>query len=138
MDGASKFVKGDAIAGIIITIVNIVAGFAIGALRFNLSLGEALEKYTTSNRRGRSGSQIPALMISVATGIVVTRAASDSNLSQDVFSQLFREPRILFIVSAVLTALGLFTPLPAFPLLSLAVFLTYLGFTLTRESAQGP
>ncbi len=133
MDGASKFVKGDAIAGIIITIVNIVAGFAIGALRFNLSLGEALEKYTLLTVGDGLVGQIPALMISVATGIVVTRAASDSNLSQDVFSQLFREPRILFIVSAVLTALGLFTPLPAFPLLSLAVFLTYLGFTLTRE-----
>ncbi len=133
MDGASKFVKGDAIAGIIITIVNIVAGFAIGALRFNLSIGEALEKYTLLTVGDGLVGQIPALMISVATGIVVTRAASDSNLSQDVFSQLFREPRILFIVSAVLTALGLFTPLPAFPLLSLAVFLTYLGFSLTRE-----
>ncbi len=133
MDGASKFVKGDAIAGIIITIVNIVAGFAIGALRFNLSIGEALEKYTLLTVGDGLVGQIPALMISVATGIVVTRAASDSNLSQDVFSQLFREPRILFIVSAVLSALGLFTPLPAFPLLSLAVFLTYLGFSLTRE-----
>jgi flagellar biosynthesis protein FlhA len=77
--------------------------------------------------------QIPALLISVATGIVVTRAASDSNLSQDVFSQLFREPRILYIVAAVLSMLGFFTPLPGLPLISLALFLAYLGFTLTRE-----
>jgi len=133
MDGASKFVKGDAIAGIIITIVNIVAGFAIGAFRFNLGLGEALEKYTLLTVGDGLVGQIPALMISVATGIVVTRAASDSNLSQDVFSQLFREPQIMYIVAAVLSALGLFTPLPAFPLLLLAGFLGYLGYTLTRE-----
>ncbi len=133
MDGASKFVKGDAIAGIIITIINIVAGFAIGAFRFNLTIPEALEKYTLLTVGDGLVGQIPALMISVATGIVVTRAASDSNLSQDVFSQLFREPRILYIVSGVLSALGLFTPLPGFPLISLALFLAYLGFTLTRE-----
>jgi len=133
MDGASKFVKGDAIAGIIITIINIVAGFAIGAFRFGLSIPEALEKYTLLTVGDGLVGQIPALMISVATGIVVTRAASDSNLSQDVFSQLFREPHILYIVASVLASLGLFTPLPAVPFISLALFLSYLAFTLSKE-----
>ncbi len=134
MDGASKFVKGDAIAGIIITIINIVAGFAIGAFRFGLTIPEALEKkYTLLTVGDGLVGQIPALMISVATGIVVTRAASESNLSQDVFSQLFAEPKILYIVAGVLSSLGLLTPLPAFPMVSLALFLAYLGFTLSRE-----
>ncbi|WP_430882776.1 flagellar biosynthesis protein FlhA [Fusibacter sp. JL216-2] len=133
MDGASKFVKGDAIAGIIITVINIVAGFAIGAFRFNLSLGEALEKYTLLTVGDGLVGQIPALMISVATGIIVTRAASDSNLSNDVVNQLFREPQILYIVASVLASLGLLTPLPAVPMVLLAAFLSYLAFSLRRE-----
>ncbi len=133
MDGASKFVKGDAIAGIIITIVNIVAGFAIGALRFNLSIPEALSKYTLLTVGDGLVGQIPALMISVATGIVVTRAASESNLSQDVYTQLFREPKNLYIVAGILAALGVLTPLPASSFLILAIFLSYLAFMLTRE-----
>lgn len=133
MDGASKFVKGDAIAGIIITIVNIVAGFAIGAFRFGLSIPEALGKYTLLTVGDGLVGQIPALMISVATGIVVTRAASESNLSQDVYTQLFREPKILYIVSGVLAFLGIVTPLPPVPFLMLGGFLSYLAFSLTRE-----
>ncbi len=127
MDGASKFVKGDAIAGIIITVINIVAGFAIGAFRFNLSLGEALEKYTLLTVGDGLVGQIPALMISVATGIIVTRAASDSNLSNDVVNQLFREPQILYIVASVLASLGLLTPLPAVPMVLLAAFFILSG-----------
>jgi len=132
MDGASKFVKGDAIAGIIITIINISAGFLIGATRFNLSLAESLEKYTVLTVGDGLVSQIPALMISVGTGIVVTRAASESSLANDIVKQLFATPTVLLMISGVLFLLGA-TPLPAFPLWTLAIGFLYLGLTLRKE-----
>lgn len=132
MDGASKFVKGDAIAGIIITVINIGAGFMIGALRLNMSLMESLERFTVLTVGDGLVSQIPALMISIGTGIVVTRAASDSNLASDLIKQLFREPMILTIVAGVLIVLGL-TPLPTLPLFSIAGVLLYLAYALRRE-----
>ncbi len=132
MDGASKFVKGDAIAGIIITLINIAAGFAIGAFRFGLPIAEALQKYTLLTVGDGLVSQIPALMISVATGIVVTRAASDSNLGSDVIGQLFAQPDSMFIIAGVLAALGM-TPLPTLPMFTLAIVFGYLGFMLRRE-----
>ena len=117
MDGASKFVKGDAIAGIIITIINIVAGFLIGAFTMNLTLTESISKFTLLTVGDGLVSQIPALMISVATGIIVTRAASESNLGTDVMSQLFAQSKVLYIVGGVLILLGIGTPLPNIPFL---------------------
>lgn len=133
MDGASKFVKGDAIAGIIITIINIIAGFVIGALRLNLSLLESLERFTLLTVGDGLVSQIPALMISVGTGIVVTRAASDSSLADDLLKQLFNTPQALYLVSGVLVALAL-TPLPKFPLISLALLFVYIAQSLSRKA----
>lgn len=117
MDGASKFVKGDAIAGIIITIINIVAGFLIGSFTMDLSLSESISKFTLLTVGDGLVSQIPALMISVATGIIVTRAASESNLGTDVMGQLFAQAKVLYIVGGVLALLGIATPLPWFPFL---------------------
>jgi len=136
MDGASKFVKGDAIAGIIITVINIVAGFAIGALRFGISITEALSKYTLLTVGDGLVSQIPALMISTATGIVVTRAASDSNLGVDVIKQLFSKPHVMFIVSGVMMFLGL-TPLPTAPFFGIGLLFIYLGFMFRNEIKKG-
>ncbi|MBN2897937.1 MAG: flagellar biosynthesis protein FlhA [Clostridia bacterium] len=133
MDGASKFVKGDAIAGIIITVINILAGFAIGMVSLDLSFQEALRRYTLLTVGDGLVSQIPALMISVATGIVVTRAASDSNLGHDVLNQLFKQPKVMFILAGVLSGLGLLTPLPTVPLTSLGLFFSYLGYLFRRE-----
>lgn len=128
MDGATKFVKGDAIAGIIITILNICAGFAIGKLSGGLSLGEALQKYTLLTVGDGLVSQIPALLISTATGIVVTRAASDSNLGQDIIGQLFgAEPKVMFIIAGVLIFLGVLG-LPTLPLFLLASVFIFLGY----------
>jgi len=132
MDGASKFVKGDAIAGIVITVINIVAGFAIGSLRLGITITEALSKYTLLTVGDGLVSQIPALMISTATGIVVTRAASDSNLGNDVIKQLFNQPQIMFIIAGVLMTLGT-TPLPTIPFYGIAFFFIYLGFQFRRE-----
>ncbi|MEA1976253.1 MAG: flagellar biosynthesis protein FlhA [Bacillota bacterium] len=132
MDGASKFVKGDAIAGIIITIINILAGFGIGSIRFNLSIAEALQKYTLLTVGDGLVSQIPALMISTATGIVVTRAASESDLGTDAIKQLFNQPMVMFIIAGVLMVLGS-TPLPTFPFFILAIIFVYLGYILRSE-----
>lgn len=133
MDGATKFVKGDAIAGIIITVLNIVAGFAIGMLTLDLSLTESLSKFTLLTVGDGLVSQIPALLISTATGIVVTRAASESNLGNDIISQLFSSnPRVMFLVGGVLIFLGILG-LPPIPLFILAAIFIGLGFTLRKN-----
>ena len=98
MDGASKFVRGDAIAGIIITLVNVVGGFAVGVLQMDLSLSEALQKFTLLSIGDGLVSQIPALIISVGAGILVTRATDNSNLGAQIAGQLLRYPRALAIV----------------------------------------
>ncbi|MCK8058776.1 MULTISPECIES: flagellar biosynthesis protein FlhA [unclassified Fusibacter] len=134
MDGASKFVKGDAIAGIIITVINIVAGFVIGAVNFNLTLLQSLQRFTILTVGDGLVSQIPALMISIGTGIVVTRAASEGSLARDMVDQLFATPVVLMIVSGVLFVLGL-SPLPTVPLFALSGFFLYIGLTL-RSSAK--
>ncbi len=131
MDGASKFVKGDAIAGIIITIINITAGFIIGMTGGGLTLAEAMQKYTLLTVGDGLVSQIPALLISTATGIVVTRAASDSDLGTDVIGQLFNQPKIMFIISGVLFLLGI-TPLPNTPYFALSAMFMALGFVLRK------
>ncbi len=136
MDGASKFVKGDAIAGIIITIINIVAGFIIGSVIKEMSMGEAIQRYTLLTVGDGLVSQIPALLISTGTGIVVTRAASDSDLGNDLIKQLFRQPKIMFIIAGVLFVLGI-TPLPTVPYFMLSGTFVYLGFILRREIIKG-
>jgi len=132
MDGASKFVKGDAIAGIIITIINIAGGFAIGMLQMGLGAGEALSKFTVLTIGDGLVSQLPALLISIAAGMIVTRAASDSNLGNDVISQLLSEPKALFITSGALFILA-FTGLPMVPNILIAAFLAFMGYSLKRE-----
>ncbi len=99
MDGASKFVRGDAIAGILITLVNVVGGFAIGVFQMDLSLAESLQKFTLLSIGDGLVSQIPALIISVGAGILVTRASENSNLGTQIAGQLFRYPRALKITA---------------------------------------
>lgn len=133
MDGASKFVKGDAIAGIIITMINIIAGFSIGAFRSGATIQETLAKYTVLTVGDGLVSQLPALMISVGTGIVVTRAASESSLAKDLLQQMFKSNHILLIVGGVLWSLTL-TPLPKLPLITLGAIFIYLGYIGRKES----
>lgn len=115
MDGASKFVKGDAIAGIVIILINILGGLAIGALQRGLPLGEALRTYALLTVGDGLVSQIPAILISTATGIIVTRSASDANLGLDLARQIFSAPRALAIAGVLLATLGLAPGLPAPP-----------------------
>jgi flagellar biosynthesis protein FlhA len=120
MDGASKFVRGDAIAAIIIVIINILVGFAVG-FAGGMNLQEALQRYTLLTIGDGLATQIPALLLSTATGIVVTRAASDSNLGTDLIKQILAQPRALWIAAIVLFLFALVPNMPhtAFILISL-------------------
>lgn len=116
MDGASKFVKGDAIAGIIIVMINIIAGWIIGVVEMGMGWSEALQRFTLLTIGDGIATQLPALIISVATGIIVTRSAADRELSTEVLKQLSSVPRIPLIVAAVLGALVLLPGMPKWPL----------------------
>ncbi|MFY4773902.1 flagellar biosynthesis protein FlhA [Metabacillus sp. RGM 3146] len=111
MDGASKFVKGDAIAGIIIVIINLIFGLIVGMLQQGMDIATAASHFTMLSVGDGIVSQIPALLISTATGIVVTRAASDGNLGKDIASQLFAYPQMMYVAAATMLLLGVFTPI---------------------------
>ncbi len=139
MDGASKFVKGDAIAGIIITFINIIAGFLIGMVAKDMSFHEALQKYTLLTVGDGLVSQIPALLTSTATGLVVTRAASESNLGQDLINQVFgNNPKLLYIISGVLAFLGIVTPLPTFNYIVLGAVFATMAYLMDKEVKELP
>jgi flagellar biosynthesis protein FlhA len=127
MDGASKFVKGDAIAAIIIVIINVIGGFIIGVAMNGESLSQALQRYTLLSVGDGLVSQIPALLISTATGLVVTRSASENHLSRDVIQQILAYPRMLYVVAAALSALGLFTPIGLLKTLPIAAIVAFGG-----------
>lgn len=134
MDGASKFVKGDAIAGIIIAIINITAGLLIGVIMKDMSIGQALQKYTLLTVGDGLVGQIPALLISTSTGLVVTRAASESNLGKDLIQQLFgNDPMILYIIAGVVVILGLFTPLPLFANVLIGGFFVFVAIKFKNK-----
>lgn len=111
MDGASKYVKGDAAAGIIITLINIVGGLVIGSTSMGLSLSEALNKFTILTIGDGLVSQIPSMMISLSTGILVTKASKEENIGDILINQLFSIPKVLLMVGTTMIALGLLTPL---------------------------
>ena len=134
MDGASKFVKGDAIAAIIIIIINIVGGFIIGMLQRNMGIEQALQAYTLLTVGEGLVNQIPALLVSTATGIMVTRAASESNLGHDIATQILINPRMYFIASGVLSLLGLVPGLPGIPFFVLAIVAGGIGYLLQRTA----
>jgi flagellar biosynthesis protein FlhA len=127
MDGASKFVRGDAVACIIITLVNVVGGFAIGVFQMDLSLGEAIQKFTLLSIGDGLVSQIPALILSVGAGILVTRASENSNLGTQLATQLFRYPRAMKITAGMMAVFGLMPGMPMIPFFALAGIAGYLG-----------
>lgn len=133
MDGASKFVKGDAIAGIIIFIVNIIGGFIIGMLVHGMSFAESASRFTTMSVGDALVSQIPALLISTATGIIVTRSTTGEGLGEDISKQLFSYPRLLFIVAGGIFLLGLLTPIGLFPVVPISGVMGYAGWKLAKK-----
>ncbi len=120
MDGASKFVRGDAVAGILITLINVVGGIAIGIMQKGMPVGEALQKYTLLSIGDGLVSQIPALIVSVAAGLLVTRASSNTDLGSQLAKQLGMQPRAIGIACAMMIIFALVPGLPAFPFLVLA------------------
>lgn len=135
MDGASKFVKGDAIAGIIIVLINLLFGIIIGMAQEGLPFGEAAVKYSQLTVGDGIVSQIPALLISTATGIVVTRAASNGNLGSDILGQLFAYPKMLYIAAVTIFLLG-FTPIGLVITTPIAAALAFGGYQLSKASTQ--
>ncbi len=136
MDGASKFVRGDAIAGIIITFVNIVGGLLIGVIQKNMAIANAAQAYTRLTIGDGLVTQIPALIISTAAGIVVTRASSGKNLGKELTSQLLVHPRAIAIVSGILFLLGLISGMPKIPFFIFALLGAGLSWTIGRMQKE--
>ncbi|KAB2862344.1 MULTISPECIES: flagellar biosynthesis protein FlhA [Exiguobacterium] len=133
MDGASKFVKGDAIAGIIIVAINLIFGIIIGTVQMGLPVGEAFQTFSLMTIGDGLVGQIPALLISTATGIIVTRAVSDGNLGEDVVDQLGQNPTLLYIAGSIVIMLGFISPslLPVTLIIAGATF--YGAYTMRRN-----
>ena len=135
MDGASKFVKGDAIAAIVIMLINISGGFVIGMLQRDMDAAQALQTYTLLTVGEGLVAQIPALLISTATGIIVTRSAAEGNLGGDLVKQLFRNARIFMILTGVLLFLAIMPGLPGVPFTVLAAICGVIAWNLRRGQA---
>jgi len=135
MDGASKFVRGDAVAGILITLINIIGGFVIGIALNDMSLSEALRTYSLLSIGDGLVTQIPALLVSTASGIIVTRAAARDHMGKDLGTQLTRQPRAILVASVVLFGFGLLPGMPTTTFIILALLIGGIGF-VTREMKQ--
>ncbi len=134
MDGASKFVRGDAVAGLIITLINVIGGILIGVVQHDLPIGEAANTYTTLTIGDGLVSQIPALIVSLAAGLIVTKGGTEGAANEAVLKQLGKFPKALWMASALLLGIGL---LPGFPLpvfAAMALMMTGLGVFMKKEA----
>ena len=137
MDGASKFVKGDATAGIVITIVNIVGGLIIGVVQLHMDITQALGTYTILTVGDGLVSQVPALLISTATGLIVSRASGkDESLSTDIKNEMFSDPRVLSVVSGLLAVMGVVPGMPTAPFLLIAALAGSMAFMKHKEKIK--
>ncbi|MDO9536574.1 MAG: flagellar biosynthesis protein FlhA [Bacillota bacterium] len=133
MDGASKFVRGDAIAGIVIVLINILGGLAIGMVQRGMTFEDAARTYTNLTVGDGLVAQIPALLISTAAGLLVTRSTAEKGFGEDLVSQFFNLPKVLAITALILFLLGLLTPLPFVPFFILAAACGFGAFSLFKE-----
>lgn len=138
MDGATKFVKGDAIASIIIVFINLLFGIIIGMLQLGFPFNEAAAHFSKLTVGDGLVAQIPALLVSTATGIVVTRAASEGNLGEDIANQLFAQSKLLYIAGGTIFLLGLFTPLPEWITLPIALALIGGAYLISNKKQEDP
>lgn len=137
MDGASKFVKGDATAGIIITVINIVGGLVIGIIQLKMDPASALSTYTILTVGDGLVSQIPALIISTATGLIISRASgSDNSLAEDIRIEMFQNPKVLGIISGLLFVMGIVPGMPTIPFLSIALLSGIFGFKKFKDKIK--
>jgi len=135
MDGASKFVRGDAIAGILITLINVIGGLIIGTLQHGMPLAEAARVFTVLTVGDGLVTQIPALVLSTAAGILVTRTDTDSHISADIFDQVTARPRVLVVASGVLVFLAVIPGLPFLPFAVLGVAVGGMAYYLLNKAA---
>ena len=136
MDGASKFVRGDAIAGIVIILINIVGGLAIGMLQHNMGFGDAASAYVLLTIGDGLVAQIPGLVISTAAGIVVSRAGSEQDLSDQFIGQMFNRPQVLYITAGMIGLVGLIPGMPNLAFLAIAGGLGWIGWYIAQKQQQ--
>lgn len=138
MDGASKFVRGDAIAGVIITIINILGGLVIGIVQHDLDFATAAQTYTLLTIGDGLVAQIPSLIISTAAGVVVSRVATDEDLSQQLVSQMFMRPQVMFIVASILALLGVIPGMPHVAFILIAAAFAGVGYAVSQRQLVEP
>ncbi|MGY1489744.1 flagellar biosynthesis protein FlhA [Methylobacillus pratensis] len=133
MDGASKYVRGDAVAGILVIVINILGGLIVGMVQHDLSFADAVKNYTLLAIGDGLVAQIPALIISVAAGVVVSRVADDRDIGNQLTEQLFANPRAIYITAAIIAGLGLIPGMPHFAFLLLAGLLAGIAYTAEKK-----
>jgi flagellar biosynthesis protein FlhA len=138
MDGASKYVRGDAIAGILVTIINVVGGLLVGMLQHDMAFGDALENYTLLAIGDGLVAQIPSLIISVAAGMVVSRVASDEDIGSQLVTQLFAKPEVLYMTGGIIGGMGLIPGMPNLMFLGLGAVLGGAGYLVARRRKNAP
>ena len=136
MDGASKFVRGDAIAGIIILFINLIGGLIVGVMQHNMDISLAAKTYTLLAIGDGLVAQIPALVISTAAGVVVSRVATDENIGEQLLGQLFKQPQVLMLTAAIVGMMGMIPGMPHFSFLMLAGGMLWLAFHLSKKAEQ--
>jgi len=136
MDGASKFVRGDAVAGILITVINILGGFVIGMAQAGMSFSDALRTYSLLSIGDGLVTQIPALLISTASGIIVTRSASTENMGKELAGQLARQPRAIMVASGVIIIFGMLPGMPTFTFMALGLMIGGIGFATHQSNKK--
>lgn len=138
MDGASKFVRGDAIAGLMIMVINIVGGLLVGVVQHDMPVGQAAESYTLLTIGDGLVAQIPALVISTAAGVIVTRVSTDQDVGQQMVTQLFNNPRVMVLSAAVLGLIGLVPGMPNFVFLLFTASLLGMAWWMRGEQQKSP
>jgi len=138
MDGASKYVHGDAVAGILVTVINVIGGLIVGMAQHDLAFGDAVKTYTLLAIGDGLVAQIPSLIISIAAGMVVSRVASDKDVGTQVVGQLFAKPMVLYITGGIIGGMGLIPGMPNLVFLLLGSILFGTGYLLERRAKNAP
>jgi flagellar biosynthesis protein FlhA len=138
MDGASKYVRGDAVAGIMVTLINVIGGLIVGMLQHDMAFADAMKNYTMLAIGDGLVAQIPSLIISIAAGMVVSRVASDEDIGNQLVNQLFAKPEVLYITGAILGGMGLIPGMPNLVFILLAGLLGGAGYLLEKRAKAAP
>ncbi|MTV40258.1 flagellar biosynthesis protein FlhA [Duganella radicis] len=136
MDGASKYVRGDAVAGILVTVINVVGGLLVGIIQHDMPFADAIKNYTLLAIGDGLVAQIPSLVISIAAGIVVSRVASDQDIGAQLMGQLFAKPQVMYITGAIIGGMGLIPGMPNLVFLLLGGALIGAGYLMTKRATQ--